>query len=435
MKQDQDEIVILENARKFMNDIKQNKLSLNLNVQVQNLTEHINAIIECKKIATPRSSILINDMLILSEHLQNLNQNNAQDLNTDENEGLNCEYSNSYQNNNTDKNIEAWIVLKETNVFYKDIKGCDSAIMDISESVIIPLKYPIIFKRSKSRRATGILLFGPPGTGKSMIARATACEISATFYTASCAELTSRWVGGSEKKLKSLFQTAIDNAPSIIFLDEIDSIASVRGSEITIADQRLTNQILIELDNITNNQFSVFVIAATNLPWQIDDAVMRRLSRKVYIPMPNEDARRSMFEQAFSDIAIITSEDLDAFGEQSKNLSGSDISTIINRVKFIPLHILYTASQFIITNGIDGNVSVEAIIDSLNNQKCHNDENNDNNVVKSTFDDIIDRYGEDSVCIPPIVSSFIFSEISAFSPTVSRSSIQLYKDYIEENKA
>jgi len=296
------------------------------------------------------------------------------------------------------------------------------------------LKYPIIFKRSKSRRATGVLLFGPPGTGKSMIARATACEISATFYTASCAELTSRWVGGSEKKLKSLFQTAIDNAPSIIFLDEIDSIASVRGSEITIADQRLTNQLLIELDNITNNQLSVFVIAATNLPWQIDDAVMRRLSRKVYIPMPNKDARRSMFEQAFSDIGIITSEDLDAFGEQSKNLSGSDISTIISRVKFIPLHLLYTASRFIITNGIDGNVSVVAIIDEDDDPKCHNDANEDNSIVKSSFDDIIDKYGEDSVCIPPIVSSFIFSEISAFSPTVSSSSIKSYKDYIQENK-
>jgi len=75
----------------------------------------------------------------------------------DEQEDSNCEYSNAYQNNNIDKNIESWVVLKETNVFYKDIKGCDNAIMDISESVIIPLKYPVIFKRSKSRRATGIL--------------------------------------------------------------------------------------------------------------------------------------------------------------------------------------------------------------------------------------------------------------------------------------
>jgi len=434
MKQNQDEIIILENARKFMNDVKQNIVSIDLNVQVQNLTEHINKIMECKKVATPRSSILINDMLILSEHLQNQNTNSTKDLHVDEQEDSNCEYSNSYQNNIEDKNIEAWVVLKETNVFYKDIKGCDNAIMDISESVIIPLKYPIIFKRSKSRRAAGILLFGPPGTGKSMIARATACEISATFYTASCAELTSRWVGGSEKKLKSLFQTAIDHVPSIIFLDEIDSIASVRGSEITIADQRLTNQLLIELDNITNNQLSVFVIAATNLPWQIDDAVMRRLSRKIYIPMPNKCARRSMFEQAFSDIPRITPEDLDAFGEKSKNLSGSDISTIISRVKFIPLHILYTASTFIIKKSLDGIVSVAAVIDEDNNQKCDRDEQDDNIIVTSTFDNIIDIYGEDSVCIPQIVSSFISSEISTFSPTVSSSSRQLYKDYIAENK-
>jgi len=360
--------------------------------------------------------------------------NNSKELDVPEQEHLNCEYSNAYQNNTEDINIEAWAVLKETNVFYKDIKGCDTAIMDISESVIIPLKYPIIFKRSKSRRATGILFFGPPGTKKSMIARATACEISATFYTASCAELTSRWVGGSEKKLKLLFQTAIDHAPSIIFLDEIDSIASVRGSEITIADQRLTNQLLIELDNITNNQLSVFVIAATNLPWQIDDAVMRRLSRKVYIPMPNKHARRSMFEQAFSDVPIITSQDLDAFGEQSTNLSGSDISTIISRVKFLPLHLLYRASRFIITKGLDGMVSVAAILDEESHQQCLHDEEDGTTIVTSTFDNIIDNYGENSVCIPQIVSAVIFSEISTFLPTLSCSSRQSYVDYMEKNK-
>jgi len=141
-----------------------------------------------------------------------------------------------------------------------------------------------------------------------------------------------------------------------------------------------------------------------------------------------------MFEQAFSDIPIITSEDLDAFGEKSKNLSGSDISTIISRVKFIPLHILYTASTFIIKKSLDEIVSVAAVIDEANNQQCDRDEQDDNSIVTSTFDNIIDIYGEDSVCIPQIVSDFISSEISTFSPTVSSSSRQSYKDYIAENK-
>jgi len=181
MKPNHNEIVILEEARKFILEIKQKKTSKGLNMQVQTLTEHINTIMECKKVATPRSSIVINELLVLSEQLQNLSTSHANDSGVDEITDKICNYSDSYQNKTETENPEGWHILKDTDVFYKDIKGCDDAIMDISESVIIPLKYPSIFKRSKSRRSTGILLYGSPGTGKSMIARATACEISATL--------------------------------------------------------------------------------------------------------------------------------------------------------------------------------------------------------------------------------------------------------------
>jgi vacuolar protein-sorting-associated protein 4 len=290
---------IIEEAERTISEIKQNKHGLRLVIQLEKLTEHVNNIMECKKIATPRSSLVINELLVLSEQLQTSSHqlSHESSVNT-------VPEKTSYQNENENDQNESWHVLKDTNVFFDEIQGCSEAIMDISESVVIPLKYPTIFKRSKSRRSTGILLYGPPGTGKSMIARATACEISATFFTASCAELTSRWVGGSEKKLKSLFETAVKNIPSIVFLDEIDSIAGTRGSESTIADQRLTNQLLIELDNISNQQLAVFVIAATNLPWQIDDAVMRRLSRKIYIPMPDVSARRLMLIEILFEILL-----------------------------------------------------------------------------------------------------------------------------------
>ena len=110
---------------------------------------------------------------------------------------------------------------------------------------------------------------------------------------------------------------------SNVFLDEIDSIACIRGSESSIADQRLTNQLLIERDNINNSQLAVFVIAATNLPWQIDDAAIRRLSRNLCIPTPDHAARSSMFSAAFSDIC--SPDEIEVFSQQTDNFSGSDI--------------------------------------------------------------------------------------------------------------
>ena len=412
------EIKIIEDAEKTMFEIKQNKSNLNLSVQVERLTEHVNNIMELKKIATPRSSLVINELLVLTEQLQSSSARNRKDEDFDA-----TPVKTSYQNENENDQKESWQILKDTHVLFSDIQGCSEAILDISESVIIPLKYPRIFKRSKSLRSTGILLYGPPGTGKSMIARATAGEISATFFTASCAELTSRWVGGSEKKLKSLFETSIENAPSIVFLDEIDSIAGIRSSESTIADQRLTNQLLIELDNISNQQLAVFVIAATNLPWQIDDAVMRRLSRKIYIPMPDLSARRLMFMHGFPDALTITQEHMDSFAERSENLSGSDISTIISRVKVMPLHLLYRSQKFVVLESEHQELSVSMFLDGDNQTPLH-----------ATFDEMVQKHGEDSIVIPDISALFVSSEISSFTPTVSLSSREMYRDYVQKNK-
>jgi len=186
--------------------------------------------------------------------------------------------------------------MKATNVSFGDILGCAAAIDIIKEAVVIPMQFPSLFKKVNAKRSNGLILYGPPGTGKTMIARATAAEVQACFFNASCAELTSRWVGGSEKKLKSLFRAALRNTPAVIFFDEIDSIASKREGDTSIADQRLTNQFLIELDNIHTSQAQVFVIAATNLPWQIDLAVMRRFPSSVYIPLPDPSCRGNMFK-------------------------------------------------------------------------------------------------------------------------------------------
>jgi len=463
---------ILENAEKLMSDISSQKNSMDLASRLTALTEHITIIMESKKVATPRSSHVINKLLKMSEGIQNVNKNvHVESVCRQKSADMDktCDYSNAYENDDTNDNHEEWKIWTHTNIKYSDIKGCDDAISDISASVIIPLKFPIIFKRCNGRRSSGVLLYGPPGTGKSMIARATACEISATFYTASCAELTSRWVGGSEKKLKSLFQTASQHSPSIVFLDEIDSIAGIRGTDSTIADQRLTNQLLIELDIINNQQLDVFVIAATNLPWQIDDAVMRRLSRKIYIPMPCIAARTLMFEQAFSQNPSITPCNITEFAKASESLSGSDITTIINHINFKPLHTLYNCKNFeIVKTGtvlqsiaffpVPDNTHTKATVKVHENTKTrpptatspsdesttHEHDKSDSESVdvpevpcttyemNTTFSDMVQRYGEDVFLIPQISVATILSEITTFTPTVSQKSKKQYTDYMNK---
>ena len=239
----------------------------------------------------------------------------------------NCTKEPSVSNNEYD-NV-TWETLKNTNVTFKDILGCAAAIEIIKEAVVIPMKFPTLFKKMNAKCSNGMILYGPPGTGKTMIARATALEVQACFFNASCAELTSRWVGESEKKLKSLFKTALQNTLAVIFFDEIDSIASKREGDTSIADQRLTNQFLIELDNIYTSQAQVFVIAATNLPWQIDLAVMRRFPSSVYIPLPDSACRKQMFSTLLHNIVgVYTDQQYDHLCTVSMNMSGSDISSI-----------------------------------------------------------------------------------------------------------
>jgi len=481
----QDENAMLEKAEKFMSDLQAKKICLDKNTTIEVLTTHVNSIIDCKKVASPRSNLVINQLLHMSEKMQKSSSHTPSSCHVGGKESPpraeKCDYSHSYKHGaeGDPEQDSAWNIMCNTNIKYCDIKGCDEAISKISESIIIPMKYPIIFKKSRGRQSSGVLLYGPPGTGKSMIARATACEISATFYTASCAELTSRWVGGSEKRLQSLFKTATANSPSIVFLDEIDSIAGTRGHESTIADQRLTNQLLIELDEINTRQTPVFVMAATNLPWQIDDAVMRRLSRKIYIPMPTYEARLSMFQQAFQNNPEVTEQSLAIFAHAAADLSGSDIATIVSHVNFQPLHILYTCTIFAVamqganvrsvsvstdqTNALhdaplgcvhenekdtDSNkVPIAAVADLLHDADLVNPDDGeaalttstDNNLtpdyvlsVKCTFAEIVETYGEEAIQVPGIDLDFVKSEIHAYTPTVSRESLSRYQSYMNQ---
>ena len=177
----------------------------------------------------------------------------------------------------------AWEILNTTETTFSDIVGAADAVQAIREAMVFPFRFPALYSRMRLHAWRTILLFGPPGTGKSLLARAAATEIDAVFFNVSCADVTSKWVGGSEKLIKTLFADACVRSPAVIFFDEIDSIARVRKSDTNVADQRLTNQLLLELDRVQHSGVPVSVLAATNLPWEIDSAALRRFAPLLYL--------------------------------------------------------------------------------------------------------------------------------------------------------
>lgn len=177
----------------------------------------------------------------------------------------------------------AWEILNTTETTFADIVGAADAVQAIREAMVFPFRFPALYSRMRLHAWRTILLFGPPGTGKSLLARAAATEIDAVFFNVSCADVTSKWVGGSEKLIKTLFADACARSPAVIFFDEIDSIARVRKSDTNVADQRLTNQLLLELDRVQHSGVPVSVLAATNLPWEIDSAALRRFVPLLYL--------------------------------------------------------------------------------------------------------------------------------------------------------
>jgi len=349
----------------------------------------------------------------------------------------------------------SWDIIQDTHVKFGDIVGCEDAIERIKESVVLPVRFPRLFGRLKAKRSHGIMLYGPPGTGKSMIARATASDVQANFFNASCADLTSRWVGGSEKKLQSLFRTALHHVPAIIFFDEIDSIACRREDGGSIADQRLTNQLLVELDEIYLNQSEIFVIAATNLPWQIDLAVMRRFPHMVYIPLPDTDNRKRMFRAAFGHDTC-SDHQIEQLADLSDLMSGSDIANIINNVQFDPVRTLCACTHFLLKttthtppdtelqtspetqNAIPPPVQTISALTPDQARVFQSNtpdnpipvpENTSLQLLCASLQEIVTLHGEECIDIPHIDFLSIQTNLSKASPSVSREYLQQYKQF------
>ena len=216
---------------------------------------------------------------------------------------------------------------EELSIHYEDIGGLSREISLIREMIEIPLRYPRIFERLGIDSPKGVLLYGPPGTGKTLLARAVASEVDAHFIPLSGPEVMSRYYGDSEKKIREMFEEARQKAPSIIFIDEIDSIATKRQDATGEVERRVTAQILTMMDGLASRG-QVVVIAATNMPDSIDPALRRggRFDREIEIGIPDRIGRLEIYHVHSRTMPLSEDVDLEYYAETSYGFVGADIA-------------------------------------------------------------------------------------------------------------
>lgn len=229
------------------------------------------------------------------------------------------------------------VVTEKPNVKWEDICGLLKAKEALKEAVILPIKFPQMFK-GKRKPWKGILLYGPPGTGKSYLAKACATEASGTFYLVSASNIMSKWQGEGERTVRALFDLARQNKPAVIFLDEIDSILSARSEGENESTRRIKTEFLVQMQGVGNDDTGILVLGATNIPWDLDPAVRRRFQKKIYISLPEEEARLNMFYLNIGKMGhSLTNEDFKEFSRLTEGYSGSDIATLVQDAIYEPL--------------------------------------------------------------------------------------------------
>ena len=263
-------------------------------------------------------------------NINNNNQNKQQNLHDKEEDEM-------------DQKVESEIMVKNPNVKFSDIIGMNDMKQTLYEIIIVPQIRPDFFTGIRKPQR-GILLFGPPGTGKTMIAKAIASECKSTFFNISASSLTSKWVGESEKTVKSLFKIAYKKVPSIIFIDEIDSILSKRSENENEATKRLKTEFLIQFDGLgSNTNAKLLVIAATNRPMDLDEALLRRLPKRVYCGPLDENGRFEFIKKVINRVETnLSDDDIREIAKKTNDYSNSDLMELCREAAYQPVRELTT---------------------------------------------------------------------------------------------
>ncbi|XP_054001158.1 fidgetin-like protein 1 [Hylaeus anthracinus] len=230
------------------------------------------------------------------------------------------------------------IMDSKTTISWDDIAGLQYAKKIIKEVVVYPMLRPDIFTGLR-RPPKGILLFGPPGTGKTLIGKCIASQSKSTFFSISASSLTSKWIGEGEKMVRALFAVARVYQPSVIFVDEIDSLLTQRSETEHESSRRLKTEFLVQLDGAaTADEDRILIVGATNRPHELDEAARRRLVKRLYVPLPEFQARKQIINNLLLTIPHnLTEEDVNDVAQQSKGYSGADMSNLCKEASMGPI--------------------------------------------------------------------------------------------------
>ncbi|XP_010429977.1 PREDICTED: katanin p60 ATPase-containing subunit A1 isoform X2 [Camelina sativa] len=231
--------------------------------------------------------------------------------------------------------LERDVLDSTPGVRWDDVAGLSEAKRLLEEAVVLPLWMPEYFQGIR-RPWKGVLMFGPPGTGKTLLAKAVATECGTTFFNVSSATLASKWRGESERMVRCLFDLARAYAPSTIFIDEIDSLCNSRGgSGEHESSRRVKSELLVQVDGVSNTATNedgsrkiVMVLAATNFPWDIDEALRRRLEKRIYIPLPDFESRKALININLRTVEVASDVNIEDVARRTEGYSGDDLTNV-----------------------------------------------------------------------------------------------------------
>lgn len=302
--------------------------------------EKLYEIAQTIKVDTTKKNTTTKSNLGVKTNNTNTKKNKSNNTNTIPNKSNNANTITNKTNNNPiirELNPSFLPIGNKKKITFNDIGGLEELKEDIRMKIIEPFKHPDIFAYFDKKICGGILMYGPPGCGKSLIAEATANESGSTFFNVKASDLKSKWVGETEKNIAELFENARESSPSVIFFDEFDALGGDRTHALP-ADKGAMAQLLSEMDGVGTKDQQILLLAATNEPWSIDPALRRdgRFGDTIFVPPPDNDARREILSLKMKNKPL-GKINIDELVEMTRNFSGADLRAVVENATEIPL--------------------------------------------------------------------------------------------------